>query len=97
MRFEVYHIDQSNQKSQTSNLKLQFKSIMFQIDRSYIDHISLESIQGEIWDIRTDYKDDPTLPKIENYHITEKAFEFLFLFQIVFEGFFCDVIVFYLG
>ena len=48
---------------------------MFQIDRSYIDHISLESIQGQIWDIRTDYKDDPTLPKIENYHITEKAFE----------------------
>ena len=48
---------------------------MFQIDRSYIDHISLESIQGQIWDIRTDYKDDPTLPKIENYHIKEKAFE----------------------
>ena len=48
---------------------------MFQIDRSYIDHISLESIQGHIWDIRTDYKDDPTLPKIENYHLTEEAFE----------------------
>ena len=48
---------------------------MFQIDRSYIDHISLESIQGHIWDIRTDYKDDSTLPKIENYRITEKAFE----------------------
>lgn len=48
---------------------------MFQIDRSYIDHISLESIQGHIWDIRTDHKDDPTLPKIDNYHITEEAFE----------------------
>jgi hypothetical protein len=48
---------------------------MFQIDRSYIDHISLESIQGKIWDIRTDYKDDPTLPKIGNYNITEEAFE----------------------
>ena len=48
---------------------------MFQIDRSYIDHISLESIQGHIWDIRTDHKDDPTLPKIKNYHITEEAFE----------------------
>lgn len=48
---------------------------MFQIDRSYIDHISLYSIQGHIWDIRTDHKDDPTLPKIENYHITEEAFE----------------------
>ena len=48
---------------------------MFQIDRSYIDHISLESIQGHIWDIRTDHKNDPTLPKIENYHITEEAFE----------------------
>ena len=48
---------------------------MFQIDRSYIDHISLESIQGHIWDIRTDHKDDPTLPKIQNYNITEEAFE----------------------
>ena len=48
---------------------------MFQIDRSYIDHISLESIQGTIWDIRTDYKDDPTLPKIENYKIKEDDFE----------------------
>ena len=48
---------------------------MFQIDRSYIDHISLESIQGRIWDIRTDHKEDPTLPKIDNYHITEEAFE----------------------
>lgn len=48
---------------------------MFQIDRSYIDHISLDSIQGTIWDIRTDYKDDPTLPKIENYRIKEDAFE----------------------
>lgn len=48
---------------------------MFQIDRSYIEPISLESLQGHIWDIRTDYKDDPTLPKIENYNITEEAFE----------------------
>ena len=48
---------------------------MFQIDRSYIDHISLESIQGKIWDIRTDYKNDPTLPTIEKYDITEDAFE----------------------
>ena len=48
---------------------------MFQIDRSYIDHISLESLQGHIWDIRTDHKNDPTLPKIENYHIKEEAFE----------------------
>ena len=48
---------------------------MFQIDRSYIDHISLDSLQGHIWDIRTDYKNDPTLPKIENYHIKEEAFE----------------------
>ena len=48
---------------------------MFQIDRSYIDRISLESIQGHIWDIRTDHKDDPTLPKIQNYNIKEEAFE----------------------
>ena len=48
---------------------------MFQIDRSYIDHISLECIQGHIWDIRMDHKDDPTLPKIQNYNITEEAFE----------------------
>jgi archaellum biogenesis protein FlaJ (TadC family) len=48
---------------------------MFQIDRSYIDHISLECIQGRIWDIRMDHKDDPTLPKIQNYNITEEAFE----------------------
>lgn len=48
---------------------------MFQIDRSYIEPINLESLQGHIWDIRTDYKDDPTLPKIENYNITEEEFE----------------------
>lgn len=49
---------------------------MFQIDRSYIEPIeSLESLQGKIWDIRTDYKDDPTLPHIENYGITEEQFE----------------------
>ena len=48
---------------------------MFQIDRSYIDHISLDCIQGHIWDIRTDHKDDPTLHKIQNYNITEEAFE----------------------
>lgn len=48
---------------------------MFQIDRSYIDHISLETIQGHIWDIRTDHKDDPTLPKIQNYGISEEEFE----------------------
>jgi hypothetical protein len=48
---------------------------MFQIDRSYIDHISLDSLQGHIWDIRTDHKNDPTLPKIENYNIKEEAFE----------------------
>ena len=49
---------------------------MFQIDRSYIEPIeSLESLQGHIWDIRTDYKDDPTLPKITSYGITEEQFE----------------------
>ena len=49
---------------------------MFQIDRSYIEPIeSLESLQGKIWDIRTDHKDDPTLPHIENYGITEEQFE----------------------
>ena len=48
---------------------------MFQIDRSYIDHISLETIQGHIWDIRTDNKDNPTLPKIQNYGIGEEEFE----------------------
>lgn len=48
---------------------------MFQIDRTYIDHEPLESLQGRIWDIRTDYKDAPTLPKIENYGIGEKDFE----------------------
>ena len=48
---------------------------MFQIDRSYIESVDLESLQGRIWDIRTDYKDDPTLPRIENYHTTEEAFE----------------------
>ena len=49
---------------------------MFQIDRSYIDPISLESLQGHIWDIRTDHKDDPTLPKLGNYQIaSEEEFE----------------------
>jgi len=48
---------------------------MFNIDRSYIDHISLVSLQSRIWDIRTDFKDDPTLPKISTYGITEKDFE----------------------
>lgn len=48
---------------------------MFQIDRSYIDHISLDTIQGHIWDLRTDHKDDPTLPKIQNYGISEDTFE----------------------
>ncbi|MBQ9357341.1 MAG: hypothetical protein IJT98_08660 [Prevotella sp.] len=48
---------------------------MFQIDRSYIEQVNLESLQSRIWDIRTDHKDDPTLPKIENYGITEDAFE----------------------
>ena len=48
---------------------------MFQIDRSYIDHISLETLQGHIWDIRTDHKDNPTLPKIQHYGIGEDEFE----------------------
>lgn len=48
---------------------------MFQIDRSYIEQVNLESLQSRIWDIRTDHKDDPTLPRIENYGTTEEAFE----------------------
>lgn len=49
---------------------------MFNIDRSYIEPIeSLESLQGHIWDIRTDHKDNPTLPHIENYGISEEQFE----------------------
>ena len=48
---------------------------MFQIDRSYIEHVNLVSLQSRIWDIRSDHKDDPTLPRIENYGITEEAFE----------------------
>jgi len=48
---------------------------MFNIDRSYIDRENLESLQGHIWDLRTDFKNDPTLPKIENYGISEKEFE----------------------
>ena len=48
---------------------------MFEIDRSYIDRPNLESLQGHIWDIRTDHKDDPTLPRIENYGISEEEFE----------------------
>ena len=49
---------------------------MFQIDRSYIEPIeSLESLQGHIWDIRADHKDDPTLPRIQNYGIKEEEFE----------------------
>ncbi len=49
---------------------------MFNIDRSYIEPIeSLESLQGHIWDIRTDHKDNPTLPHIENYSISEEQFE----------------------
>ena len=48
---------------------------MFQIDRSYIEKESLDSLQGRIWDIRMDHKDDPTLPKIENYGIKEEDFE----------------------
>lgn len=48
---------------------------MFEIDRSYIESADLESLQGRIWDIRTDHKDDPTLPKIQNYNISEEEFE----------------------
>ena len=49
---------------------------MFQIDRSYIEPIeSLESLQGKIWDICADHKDDPTLPRIDNYGINEEQFE----------------------
>ena len=48
---------------------------MFQIDRSYIESVNLESLQSRIWDIRTDHRDDPTLPRIENYGTTEEAFE----------------------
>lgn len=49
---------------------------MFQIDRSYIDHVTLETLQGHIWDIRTDYKDDPTLPQLSSYNIgSEEEFE----------------------
>ena len=48
---------------------------MFQIDRSYIEHVNLVSLQSRIWDIRSDFKDDPTLPHIENYGTTEEAFE----------------------
>ena len=48
---------------------------MFSIDRSYIDRPNLESLQGRIWDIRADHKDDPTLPHIENYGISEEEFE----------------------
>ena len=48
---------------------------MFQIDRSYIEQVNLESLQSRIWDIRTDHKDDPTLPHIENYGTNEDAFE----------------------
>lgn len=48
---------------------------MFQIDRSYIEQVNLESLQSRIWDIRSDHKDDPTLPRIENYGTTEETFE----------------------
>ena len=49
---------------------------MFQIDRTYIDRENLDSLQGRIWDIRMDHKDDPTLPKLEHYHIkNEEEFE----------------------
>lgn len=48
---------------------------MFQIDRSYIEQVNLVSLQSRIWDIRTDNQNDPTLPHIENYGITEEAFE----------------------
>ena len=48
---------------------------MFQIDRSYIESVNLESLQSRIWDIRTDHQNDPTLPHIENYGTTEEAFE----------------------
>ena len=48
---------------------------MFEIDRSYIESVNLESLQSRIWDIRSDFKDDPTLPRIENYGTTEEAFE----------------------
>ena len=48
---------------------------MFQIDKTYIERVALDSLQGRIWDIRQDHKDDPTLPKIENYGIKEDDFE----------------------
>ena len=49
---------------------------MFEIDRTYIDRESLDSLQGRIWDIRMDNREDPTLPKLENYQIeSEEVFE----------------------
>lgn len=49
---------------------------MFEIDRSYIEKESLDSLQGRIWDIRMDHKDDPTLPKLDHYRIkSEEEFE----------------------
>lgn len=48
---------------------------MFQIDRTYIESESLDSLQGRIWDIRMDNQNDPTLPRIENYGIKEDEFE----------------------
>lgn len=49
---------------------------MFQIDRSYINLNSMETLQGHIWDLRTDHRNDPTLPQLQHYGIeSEEAFE----------------------
>lgn len=48
---------------------------MFNIDTSYIDQAELESLQGKIWDIRSDNKEDPTLPRIDNYDLKEDVFD----------------------
>lgn len=49
---------------------------MFNIDRSYIQHNTLEeTLQSKTIFIRSRYRNDPTLPKTEKYGLTDDEYE----------------------
>lgn len=49
---------------------------MFNIDRSYIQHDSIEeTLQSKTIFIRSRYRNDPTLPKTEKYGVTDEEYE----------------------
>ena len=49
---------------------------MFNIDRRYIDAPQFEeTLQSRMITIRSKYRNDPTLPRTEQFRITDEAFE----------------------